>query len=234
MAQILSSGSHIAVHAEDPIGNDQGALVGAFVFVDQAVQVVRIGMGVAHDARPGKARPVDDAGVVQLVREDHVFLADQSLDGSQVGGKTGLKADGGFDALEGRQAAFELAVNFHRSGDGAHCRRADPVLGNDILDGFHHPGVVGQAKIVVRAEIEHAFAVHHQVGALGRTEGADAVEQSSLFQAIELLLHPIQSIAHFFLFFGENFLIFEVMRVRAQHLITSNQEYYKSSCELAR
>jgi hypothetical protein len=58
--------------------------------------------------------------------------------------------------------------------------------------------MVGQAKVIIRAEIQHAFTVHYQPGSLGRTQRADTVKQASLLQAIEFLLHPIQSVTHFF------------------------------------
>ena len=53
--------------------------------------------------------------------------------------------------------------------------------------------MVGQPKVVVRAEVEHFLAVHHQPGALRRADGADAVVQALRFQAFKFLV-VIQSV----------------------------------------
>ena len=53
-----------------------------------------------------EAAAVDDAGVVELVGDDVVVLAEDGGDGAGVGGEAGLKDDAGFDVLEGGDAAL--------------------------------------------------------------------------------------------------------------------------------
>ena len=71
------------------------------------------------DLGAGESCAVDDAGVVQLVGEDEVFLAEDAGDSSGVGGEAGLEDDAGFDAFEGGDLFLQVHVDAHGSGDGA-------------------------------------------------------------------------------------------------------------------
>ena len=87
---------------------------------------------------------------------------------AEVGGEAGLEGDGRLDALEGRQPPLQLEVQRHRAGDGAHRRRADAVLVDGLLGRLDQARVVGQAQVVVGAEVEHAAGRRRQPGALRR------------------------------------------------------------------
>ena len=145
----LVQGGDVAVHGEDAIGDAQGTAVGAFIFFNLCLQVCGIGMGETHDAGAGQARAVDDAGVIQFVGEDDIFLADQGRDGGAVGAETGLEGDGGFNALEGSDAPFQFLVQADGTGDGTHRARSDAVLIDGVLGRLAHAGIVRQSKIVV-------------------------------------------------------------------------------------
>ena len=183
--------SHVAIHAEDPIGDDDGAPVLRQVFLDDRLQRGHIAVFVGDDLRAGEPAAIDDAGMVQPVREDGILLADQRRDGGQVGGETALEGDGRLHALEGRQAFFQFEVQAGRPGDGADCRRADAHLIRGFFGGCHDLRVVCQPQVVVRAEVEHLFPIHHQPGALRRADGADAVVQALAFQPFDFLCDPI-------------------------------------------
>ena len=53
------------------------------------LQGVGVGVGVAHDLGPRQAAAVDEAGVVELVREDHVAAPDERRDRADVGLEAG-------------------------------------------------------------------------------------------------------------------------------------------------
>ena len=76
---------------------------------------------VRKDLDRGAAQPaaVDDAGVIQLVGDDHVVFGEDGGDGAGVGGEAALKDDHRFDLLELGELPFELHVDGHRAGDGA-------------------------------------------------------------------------------------------------------------------
>ena len=68
----------------------------------------------------GQAGAVDDDGVVQLVGDDEVFFAQHRRHRAGIGGESGLEDHAGFDVFEARDLLFQLHVDFHGAGDGAH------------------------------------------------------------------------------------------------------------------
>ena len=67
-----------------------------------------------------EASAVNNAGVVELIGDDEIFFAKNGRDRARVGGKARLKDHAGFHILEARDFFFQLHVNFHGAGDGAH------------------------------------------------------------------------------------------------------------------
>jgi hypothetical protein len=57
-------------------------------------------------------------------------------------------------------------MQVHRPGNAAHCSRAYTVSIGSGLGRLHQARVIGQAKVIVRAKIEHLIAIHSQPGAL--------------------------------------------------------------------
>ena len=111
------------------------------------------------DGGPRKPRAVNDAGVVQLVGEDEVLFAENRAHRAGVGRKAALEDHAGLNIFEARNLLFELHVDAHGSGDGAHRARAH-AEGPRGRDGrFNQLGVVGQAEIVVAGQVDHLAAV---------------------------------------------------------------------------
>jgi hypothetical protein len=123
----LIQGGKITIHAENTVGDDQSPAVAALIGLDSLFQPGRVGMRVAYDTGARQARAVDDAGMVQFVRKDHIFFAYQGWNCRQIGRKARLKSDGCFNALKLRQPAFQFQVQVHRSGDGADGSRSNPA-----------------------------------------------------------------------------------------------------------
>jgi len=128
------------------------------VFFEHALQVAGIAMGVANDLSTREAAAVDDAGMVKLVRDDGVILAHQRRDGGDVGIEAGLKSDGGFNTLEGGHAALKLQCrsmvrqsSAQQPGQG----HTAPCLPRGLQDAR----VIGKPEVIVRAKIQHAFAI---------------------------------------------------------------------------
>ena len=108
--------------------------------------------------RAGEAAAVDDGGVVQPVREDHVLLADQRRDRPQVGREAGLERDDVLRALEARQPLLEFDVQVGGPGDGAHRAGPTPYFSVACLGGLDQPRMICQPEVVVGAEVEHRLA----------------------------------------------------------------------------
>ena len=73
-----------------------------------------------QDFGAGQAGAVDDRRVVQLVGDDEVFFAQHRRYRAGIGGESGLEDHAGFDIFEAGDFFFQLHVNFHGAGDGAH------------------------------------------------------------------------------------------------------------------
>jgi len=67
----------IAIHGEDAIANDNAAPVGAGCLLDFLLQIGRIAMGKTDDLSAGEARAIDNASVIELIREDDILFAHQ-------------------------------------------------------------------------------------------------------------------------------------------------------------
>ena len=76
-----------------------------------------------------------------------------------VGRKAALEDHAGLHVLEARNLFFQVHVDAHGAGDGAHRARAHaerPRRGHRRLN---QPWVVGQAKVVVAGQVDHLAAV---------------------------------------------------------------------------
>jgi hypothetical protein len=134
----------------------------------------------------GEAGAVDDAGVVELVGEDEVFFAEDAGDSACVGGKAGLEDDAGFHSFEGGDLFFELHVDVHGAGDGADGAGAYAVFFCGGDGGFFEPGVVAEAEVVVRGEVDDALSVVGADGGLLVVQFAELEEGSALAEVVEL------------------------------------------------
>ena len=64
------------------------------------IQILWIAVSIADDLGTRQATAIDDAGMIQLIGEDGIFLPDQGRNGSQVGAEPRLEGDRGFDTFE--------------------------------------------------------------------------------------------------------------------------------------
>ena len=74
----IRKGSDVAVHTEDTICNDQGAAEVGGVLFDRVFQCTWVIMFIRYDLRAGETASVNDRGMVQSIRKDHIFFAEQS------------------------------------------------------------------------------------------------------------------------------------------------------------
>ena len=134
-----------------------------------------------------QAHAVDDAGVVELIADDGVLGAQQRLKEAAVGVKAGRVEDGVFGAEEGAEASLQGLVDVLRAANEAHGGHAVAVF----ADGFARDGeelrVVGEAEVVVGAEVDDLSAVDDlNRRALGARDDALFFVEASVSQAIKL------------------------------------------------
>ena len=111
------------------------------------------------DGRAAQPRAVDDAGVVQLVGNDEVVLAEDGRDGSRVGGEPALEHDHRFRLLELGEPALQLHVNLHGAGDRPDGSGADAQLLQRRERFLLQLRMRRQAEVVVRREVDDLAAV---------------------------------------------------------------------------
>ena len=86
---------------------------------EQLRQVVHVTVAVDGEGRAGQPAPVDDAGVVQLVREHAHARAAERAQHPEVGREAGREADGGLGPLPFGERPLQLAVDGARPGHEA-------------------------------------------------------------------------------------------------------------------
>jgi len=79
--------------------------------------VLEVAVAVDEGLRLGEAAAVDDAGVVELVREDDLVALCQGGNDTAVGEVAGAEHQRRLRSGELGQAALELAVRRHRARD---------------------------------------------------------------------------------------------------------------------
>ena len=131
---------------------------------------------------------IDDRGVVQLIGNDQVVLAQDRGDGSRVGRKAGLKHYAGFRVFETRDLLFELHVDLHRAGNGAHRSGSHAPAARGFERGTTQSTVCGEAEVIVRAEVDDLLAVETGHRLLFAFEHAQAEVKPFGFQLFELLM----------------------------------------------
>src|SRR5690606_26552857 len=113
--------------------------------------------------------------------DDRVVLAQQRLEQAAVGVETGRVKNRVFGAEEVRDGLLELLVQVLGAADEAHRGHAETVGVQRLLGRLDHRRVVGQAQVVVGAEVEHLAAVlEDDLGRLRAGDDALGLEQAGL------------------------------------------------------
>ncbi len=146
----------VAVHAEDPVGHDHrvaGACVGGLAEFRLEVRHVPGGEPVP----PGLAQPdaVDDRRVVQRIGDHGVLGAEQWFEDRPVRIETGGEQDRvvGTDVV--RDVGLHDPMEVERAADESDRGHAVAVPLDRLVSRRHDLGVVGEAQVVVGAEIHH-------------------------------------------------------------------------------
>src|SRR5262249_52353923 len=151
-----------------------------------ALEVEHVVVLIALAAGLGESGAVDDAGVVQFIANDGVLVAEQRFEEPAVGVEAGGVEDRVFLAEELRDVGFELLVQVLRAADEADGGEAETVVAQAQMGGLDDRGVVGEAEVVVGAEVDDVAAVDLDGGILRRLDAALALVEALLLEAVEL------------------------------------------------
>jgi hypothetical protein len=181
-----------AVHGEHAVGEHQDvARAGFGGGLQLPAQVVQVVVRVAVALRLAQADAVDDGGVVQLVADDGVLLAQQGFEKATVGVEGRAVEDAVLGAQEGGQPGLQRLVDVLRAADEAHRTQAEAALVQALVRGRDHRRVGRQAQVVVGAQVEHLGAVAGaDQAALGCGDDALVLVQAGLARGLQLGGHP--------------------------------------------
>ena len=156
--------------------------------LEARVELVEVAVRVAQPRRLAEPDPVDDRGVVERVGDDGVVGPEQRLEEAAVRVEARAEEDRVLGAEEGREPLLELLVQRLRAADEPHRRHPEAPALERVAGGLDHGRVVGEAEVVVGAEVEQpAHPLHLDVRRLGRLEDELALVEPCLPQLVELL-----------------------------------------------
>ncbi len=184
----------VALHREDGVGHHEPA-----AGVDRAecpFQVGHVGVPVDGDPGPREPAPVDDARMVQLVREDGVLPSGQRRDRAGVGQVAGREDDRVLASLQPGQRRLQAPVRFAgaRHEPGGAAARTPPSGGGRSRPAKARIG--GETQVVVGAELDHPPAPHDDLRPLGARERDGVPAQTLALEPGELPGAPRQGISH--------------------------------------
>ncbi len=152
----LPQGSVVATHAENAVGHhhrpprSEGRrfLQGLFEFGEPVVPVDELLL------RPGQPHGVDDAVVIELIRDERRLAGDQGDNGRDDGGVGGREDQGGLAGMKRRQPGFESEVRLIGAADETH--RAGPAAKSPDRRflRLNHAFAQAHAEVVVGVHLE--------------------------------------------------------------------------------
>ena len=176
---------HVAVHAEHAVGRNQpGARAGGGL--ELRLEVVHVAVAVAQACRLAQADTVNDGGVVELVADDGVLLAQQRFEQARVGIEAGGVEDGVVGVQEIGERPLQLLVQVLRAADEAHRGHAEAVGPERVDRCLHQLGMVGETEVIVGAEVQYfAGLAGRDLDALRRGDDALALVQTLLLDRLQ-------------------------------------------------
>ena len=147
----------IAVHREDAVGRDQ-TMPRRCGLLQFRLQIVHVAVAIAKALRLAEPDAVDDAGMIQLVGDDGVLRIQQRFEEPAVGVEAGAVEDGVFRAEKRAEPFFKLLVKGLRAANKAYAGQTVAPLPQGLPGCLNHRGMIGQAQIIVRAEVQNRRA----------------------------------------------------------------------------
>ena len=106
--------------------------------------------------------------MVELVRDDRVFFAEQSFEQAPIGVKAGRVQNRIFHTEKIRKSVFQFLMNQLRSADKAHRGKAVAPAFQPGFGGGNDIRMLCQPEIIIRAQVQHSHVVYLHVFTLRR------------------------------------------------------------------
>jgi hypothetical protein len=185
----------VTVHRKNAVRDDQ---LSSWLILHLLQQMLCVGdVLVPEDLylRTREARAINDAGVVQFIRDNEILAPEHGRDCTCIGREARLKDDAGFDILEARNLLFQLHVDSHCAGDCPDSARAHAKLLRCSDRRFLKFRMIREPKVVIRRQVDDALAVIRADGSLLVVQYPELEEGASRAKAVELFRQVSQAIA---------------------------------------
>ncbi len=154
----LGQAADVAVHGEDAVGDDEGA-VGGLSAAQLLAQAFGVVVAEALDLHAGHAAGVEQAAVAEAVDDDAVVGAEEAGDQAEVGHVAGAEGESGLGAFVLGEGALHLVVDVEGAGEQAGAAGAGAVAVDGVLGGGVDAGMSDQTEVVVGGHHEHVMSI---------------------------------------------------------------------------
>ncbi len=148
----------VAVHREDAVGDDEGA-VGGLTTTDLFAQAFGVVVAEPLDLHAGHAAGIEQAAVTEVIDDDAVGGSEESGNEAQVGHVAGAIGESGFGALKGGDVPLHLVVDVESASQQARAAGAGAVAMDGGGSGFVDLGVADESQVIVGGHHEHVMSV---------------------------------------------------------------------------
>ena len=169
---------HVAVHGEHAVRTDDAETLGLGQ-LQLTLQVGHVGIGIPIADRLAQTHAVNDGCVVQGIRDNGIIGREQGLEHATVGIEARRVQDRILGLEEFGNSGFQLFVQVLGTTDKTDGGHPEATLIHGLLRRLYQAGAVGQAQVVVGAEIQGLGAVFKgNLGTLGRCNVAFTLVQA--------------------------------------------------------
>ena len=180
-----------SVHGEHAVGRDQ-THARTLRVLQGLLELIHVVVGVAQAPRLAETNAVDDAGVVQGIADDGVLGVEQRFEQAAVRIEAGGVQNRIFHRQIGAQALLQFAMHALRPADEAHRRHAVAIAREPRMRRLEHRRVVGEAQVVVGAQIDHLAPVRQPYhGALRRSDHPLALQEPGRVERLGVARQPL-------------------------------------------
>ena len=172
---------------EDTVGDDDAEAVLLSGF-ELFFEVGHIGVGIAVTLGLAEADTVDDRSMVEGIGDDSILVGQQGFEDTAVGVEASSVEDGILGAEELGDFLLQFLVEVLAAADEADRSHTIATGIHSLLSGLDKLGVVGEAEVVVGAEVEALLTSHHNFGTLGALDDAFVLVKTGSFDVGQLFL----------------------------------------------
>ena len=107
-----------------------------------------------------QAHPIDDGRMVEGIADDGIVFIQQGFKQAGIGIKTRAIQNGILGTEKFGNRSLQLLMQVLRAADKANRCHAEAVIPQGLYSGINNVFVIGQAQIVVGAEVKYLSLIH--------------------------------------------------------------------------